>query len=281
MKVKCALIQYNFSVDVDENLEKLSNFVREAGRDGAQIIGLPELATTEYFCVGMHPEFFDLAEPIPGPATEKMAQAARDANAYVLFPLYERAGSGELYNTAVFMDRKGEIIGKYRKNMIPAALVGEIEGNEKFYFRPGNLGYPVWETDLGVKVGTTICYDRHFPEGPRSLALNGADLMIVPTATPLWGDMWEIELRGHAIANIFWVGAVNRVGRDRNGHFPLEFYGRSCWVGPNGEVVTRAGDEGDEIIYCEIDTELSKTFRENWGWYRDRRPEVYEAVTAR
>jgi hypothetical protein len=116
----------------------------------------------------------------------------------------------------------------------------------------------------------TICYDRHFPEGPRCLALNGADVIFVPTATPLGGEMWEIELRGHAVANLYWVGAVNRVGKDRGG-FDLEFYGRSLWSAPNGELVATAGTEGDEILYCEIDTDLSKRLREEWGFFRDRR----------
>lgn len=279
MKAICALVQMNFSVDVAENLEKGCEYVAEAGRNGAQIVCLPELATTEYFCVGMHPEFLDYAEPIPGPSTERMARAARDANVYVVFPLYEKVRDGELYNSAVFLDRRGEIAGLYRKNMIPLVKVGNVEGNEKFYFRPGNLGYPVWDTDLGIKVGVTICYDRHFPEGPRCLALNGADVMFVPTATPLGGEMWEIELRGHAIANLFWVGAANRVGRDRDGHFDLDFYGRSLWVAPNGEIDTAASTSGDELLYCEIDTDVSKHYRDAWGFFRDRRPEVYREVT--
>jgi beta-ureidopropionase len=280
MKAKCALIQFNFSVDVEDNVAKLCDYVREAGKNSAEIICLPELATTEYFCVGMHPEFLDYAEPIPGPSTEKVAKAATNANAYVVFPLYEKVKDGELYNSAVFINRQGEIVGKYRKNMIPLVKIGDVEGNEKFYFRPGNLGYPVWDTDLGIKVGVTICYDRHFPEGPRCLALNGADVVFVPTATPLGGEMWEIELRGHAIANLFWVGAVNRVGKDRNGHFDLKFYGRSLWSAPNGELKAVAGSEGDEILYCEIDTDVSKHYRDAWGFFRDRRPEAYAEVTA-
>jgi beta-ureidopropionase len=279
MKAICALVQMNFSVDVAENLAKSCEYVAEAGRNGAQIVCLPELATTEYFCVGMHPEFLDYAEPIPGPSTERMARVARDANVYVVFPLYEKVRDGELYNSAVFLDRSGEIAGLYRKNMIPLVKVGDVEGNEKFYFRPGNLGYPVWDTDLGIRVGVTICYDRHFPEGPRCLALNGADVMFVPTATPLGGEMWEVELRGHAIANLFWVGAANRVGRDRDGHFDLDFYGRSLWIAPNGEIDTAAGTAGDELLYCEIDTDVSKRYRDAWGFFRDRRPEVYREVT--
>jgi beta-ureidopropionase len=280
MKAKCALVQMNFSTDVDENVAKACDYVREAGSNGAEIICLPELATTQYFCIGMHPEFFDYAEPVEGPSMQKMQQAARDANAYVVFPFYEKVKDGELYNSAAFIDRQGNVVGLYRKNMIPAIKVDdEIDGNEKYYFRPGNLGYPVWDTDLGIKVGVTICYDRHFPEGPRCLALNGADILFVPTATPLGGEMWEVELRGHAIANLFWVGAVNRVGRDRGG-FPLEFYGNSLWSGPNGEVKAAATSEGDEILYCEVDTAVSKHYRDTWGFFRDRRPEVYREVTA-
>jgi beta-ureidopropionase len=279
MKATCAVVQMNFSVDPAENIAKGCEYVAEAARNGAQIVCLPELATTEYFCVGMHPEFLDYAEPIPGPSTERVAQVARAANVYVVFPLYEKVRDGELYNSAVFLDRSGEIAGLYRKNMIPLVKVGDVEGNEKFYFRPGNLGYPVWDTDLGIRVGVTICYDRHFPEGPRCLALNGADVMFVPTATPLGGEMWEVELRGHAIANLFWVGAANRVGRDRDGHFDLDFYGRSLWIAPNGEISTAAGMDGDDLLYCEIDTEVSKRYRDEWGFFRDRRPEVYREVT--
>ena len=248
MKVNCALVQMNFSTDVDENVARATELVREAGQNGARIVSLPELATSQYFCVGMNREFMEYAEPVGGPSMTKVAQAARDADAYVVFPFYEKVQEGELYNSAAFLNRSGEVLGLYRKNMIP--------------------------------LGVTICYDRHFPEGPRCLALNGADVIFVPTATPLGGEMWEIELRGHAVANLYWVGAVNRVGKDRGG-FDLEFYGRSLWSAPNGELVATAGTEGDEILYCEIDTDLSKRLREEWGFFRDRRPEAYTEVTAR
>ena len=280
MKVNCALVQMNFSTNVDENVARATELIREAGQNHARIISLPELATSQYFCIGMNREFMEYAEPLGGPSTAKVAQAARDADAYVVFPFYEKVQEGELYNSAALIDRSGEVVGLYRKNMIPLVSVNGVDGNEKFYFRPGNLGYPVWDTDLGIKVGVTICYDRHFPEGPRCLALNGADVIFVPSATPLGGEMWEIELRGHAIANLYWVGAVNRVGKDRGG-FDLDFYGRSLWSAPNGELAAVAGSEGDEILYCEIDTDLSKRLREEWGFFRDRRPEAYAEVTAR
>jgi beta-ureidopropionase len=280
VKVSCALVQLNFSTDVEENVDRAVEAVREAGRNGAKLICLPELSTTQYFCIGMNRAFMEYAEPLPGPSSRRIGEAARDADAYVVFPLYEKVQEGELYNSAAFVDRSGEIVGLYRKNMIPLVNVDGVEGNEKFYFRPGNLGYPVWETNLGIKVGVTICYDRHFPEGPRCLALNGADVILVPTATPLGGEMWEIELRGHAIANLLWVGAANRVGKDRGG-FDLEFYGRSLWSAPNGELAAVAGSDGGEILYCEIDTDLSRRLREEWGFFRDRRPEVYSEVTSR
>jgi beta-ureidopropionase len=280
MNTTCALVQMNFSADVDENVARGCDYVREAAGQGAEIVCLPELSTTQYFCVGMHEEFLEYAEPVDGPSMRTMQQAAREAKAYVVFPFYEKVRDGELYNSAAFLDRQGELVGLYRKNMIPLVKVGDVEGNEKFYFRPGNLGYPVWPTDTGIKVGVTICYDRHFPEGPRCLALNGADVLFVPTATPLGGEMWEIELRGHAIANLFWVGAVNRVGRDRGGDFPLEFYGRSLWSAPNGELKAVAGTDGDEILLCDVDTDVSKHYRDAWGFFRDRRPEVYREVVA-
>ena len=187
---------------------------------------------------------------------------------------------GRLYNSAAFLDRSGEVAGLYRKNVIPIMKFEGVEGVEKFYFRPGNLGYPVFDTDLGIKVGVTICYERHFPEGPRSLALNGADVIFVPTATPAGRHMWEIELRAMAIANLLWVGGVNRVGRDRGTAVSdMDFYGGSLFSAPDGEVVSRVQTDGDEIVYAEIDTERSAKLRREWGFFRDRRPEIYGALT--
>src|ERR1700754_3324230 len=156
-----------------------------------------------------------------------------------------------------------------------------VSGMEKFYFRPGNLGYPVFETDLGITIGITICYERHFPEGPRSLPLAGADIIFAPTATPAGRELWEIELRGHAIANLLWVAGVNRVGNDRGEAVSeMDFYGGSMVSAPDGEVVARAQTDGDEIVYAEIDTDRSQQLRDDWGFFRDRRPELYGAITA-
>jgi beta-ureidopropionase len=280
VKANLALIQMNFSDDKAENVESGAELVRRAGRDGAQIICLPELATTQYFCYRMNREFMHLAEPVDGSSIATIGAAARDADAWVVMPFYEEGEDGQLYNSAAVIDRSGEVTGVYRKNVIPIMSFEGVEGVEKFYFRPGNLGYPVFETDLGITIGITICYERHFPEGPRALALAGADVILVPTATPAGGHMWEVELRAMAIANLLWVGGVNRVGRDRGAAVSdMDFYGGALVAAPSGEVTARAATESDEIVMTEIDTDLSRTLRDDWGFFRDRRPEIYGALT--
>jgi beta-ureidopropionase len=279
VKANVAVIQMNFSDKTEENVEKGARLVKQAAGEGAQIICLPELATNVYFPFEIDPKWLKLAEPVPGPSTEAMQAVVREANAYVLFPMYEKEHDGELYNTALFIDPNGKIVGKYRKNSIPLVKMAAITGIEKYYFRPGNLGYPVWPTETGVKVGTVICYDRHFPEGPRALGLAGCDLMFVPTATAAGATIWELELQAHAVANCMWVGGVNRVGVDVGGS-PVDFYGRSFFSGPTGDVICRLGSEQDAILHCEIDTEVSATQRDEWGFFRDRRPDTYAALVA-
>jgi N-carbamoylputrescine amidase len=281
MKATCALVQMNLSDDRDQNVARGAELIREAGEGGAQIICLPELATSQYFCHIMDREFMALAEPVPGPSTATIGAAAKAADAWVVLPIYEHADDGQLYNSAAVIDRSGEVVGLYRKNVIPLMSFPGVSGMEKFYFRPGNLGYPVFETDLGITIGITICYERHFPEGPRSLALAGADIIFAPTATPAGKHMWEVELRAMAIANLLWVGGVNRVGRDRGTAVSeMDFYGGSLFAGPDGAVTARADVDGDAIVYTEVDTGLSAKLREDWGFFRDRRPEIYSALTA-
>lgn len=279
MKAQCALIQMNFGENKMENTTRCAELVHEAARDGAKIICLPELATTTYFCDQIDPLNFALAESIPGPATEIIGSVAKEAGVYVMFPLYERASDGLLYNSAAFIGPSGEVEGLYRKNIIPLVRSEKGLGVEKYYFRPGNLGYPVFETDLGIKVAVTICFERHFPEGPRILALNGADLIFAPTASPMGREMWEVELQGHAIANGLWVAGTNRVGRDRGGS-DMDFYGSAIWVAPDGQIVARGGDSADEIVHAEVDTAVSQRFRDEWGFFRDRRPEIWGAITS-
>jgi N-carbamoylputrescine amidase len=279
MQAKVALIQMNFSDDAQHNVGRASARIAEAAAAGAEIVCLPELATSIYFCTEIEREHYKLAESVNGPSVSAIAEAARAAGVYVVFPFYERdEEDDQLYNTAAFIDRRGQVTGRYRKNIIPLTkFPGEI-GIEKYYFRPGNLGYPVFDTDLGIRVGITICFERHFPESGRSLALNGADLIFVPTATPAGKDMWDVELRSIAIANLLWVAGVNRVQRDVNGS-EMDFYGRSLVSAPSGEVVAAAGDDEEEILYAQIDTDQSQQLREEWGFFRDRRPEIFGAIT--
>jgi N-carbamoylputrescine amidase len=279
MRINAAVIQMNFSASREENVEKGVRLIGEAAALGAQIIALPELATSIYFPFDMDPKHFALAEPIPGPSTEAICAATRKANAYVLFPLYEKVRDGELYNTAIFIRPNGTIVGKYRKMSIPLTKMKAITGIEKFYFRPGNLSFSVWTTDLGIRLGSVICFDRHFPEGPRCLGLAGCDLMFVPTATAEGGAYWEIELQAHAVANCMWVAGVNRVGQDLGGG-PAQFYGRSFFTSPDGEIAARLADEQDAILHCTIDTAANTVMREEWGFFRDRRPDAYGALVA-
>jgi N-carbamoylputrescine amidase len=268
----------SFVESKDRNVERGAELIRKAASEGAQIICLPELATSIYFCTEMDPVHKELAEPVPGPSTRVIGDAARDANVYVVVPLYERADDGNLYNTAVFIGPDGEVQGIYRKNSIPLVNLPEIVGIEKYYFRPGNLGYPVFPTELGVTVGVTICYERHFPEGARSIALAGADVLFIPTATAAGRGIWDLEIRAHAVANQLWCGGVNRVGRDEIGS-ETAFYGSSFFSDPGGVILAQAGDEQEEIVHAEIDTALSATLREEWGFFRDRRPDIYQALT--
>jgi N-carbamoylputrescine amidase len=279
VQAKCALIQMNFSNNARDNVDRAVARIAEAASSGAEIVCLPELATSIYFCTEIDRAHYNLAESVNGPSVRAIAEAARAAGVYVVFPFYERSEEdNQLYNTAAFIDRRGEVTGRYRKNIIPLTkFPGEI-GIEKYYFRPGNLGYPVFDTDLGIRVGITICFERHFPESGRSLALNGADLIFVPTATPAGKDMWDVELRAMAIANLLWVAGVNRVQRDVNGS-DMDFYGRSLFSAPSGEVVAAAGEEAEEIVHALIDTDQSQQLREEWGFFRDRRPEIFEAIT--
>jgi beta-ureidopropionase len=277
--VRAALVQMQFSTDADAVLDRAVARIHEAARQGAGIICFPELATSIYFPYELNQDWQQLAEPVPGRTTERLAQAAADAGVYIVFPLYEREGAGELYNTAVIIGPDGELVGRYRKNSIPLAHSDEMDGFEKYYFRPGNLGYPVFETSLGIRIGIVICYERHFPEGPRILTLGGADVLFVPTATCARRNIWELELRAHAAANMIWVGGVNRVGRDTGGG-PANFFGSSMFCDPEGRVVASASDTAEEILFADLDTSVNERLRRTYGWWRDRRPELYTALTA-
>lgn len=276
---KAALIQFTGAHEKQKNIDKAKKYVAEAAEAGAQIVCLQELFNTKYFCYEENPEYWDFAEPIPGPAIDEMSKLAAEHKIVLVAPIYEKAMEGELYNTAVVLGTEGQILGKYRKTSIPLVKTKSLIGNEKYYFKPGNLGFPVWQTPFGVNIGVMICYDRHFPEHARLLALNGADLVFVPTATGgMSRYLWEIELQAHAIDNIYYVGGVNRVGFDEGGSENQSYYGSSFFSSPKGEIMAQASDDKDEIIYAEIDTSIIGELRNEWGFFRDRRPDAYAAL---
>ncbi|MGD9764633.1 MAG: nitrilase-related carbon-nitrogen hydrolase [Candidatus Binatia bacterium] len=281
--VKVAMIQQQGAYEKEKNVAKARQYIRQAAQNGARIICLQELFNTIYFCFEENAKYFDWAETIPGPTTDAIAEVARQEGVVVVCPIYERSADVKAvrYNAAAVLGAQGELMGIYRKHSIPLVRTESLSANEKFYFNVGNTGFPVFQTPFGVNVGIVICYDRHFPEGPRSVALNGADIMFVPTAT--WGmsrPIWEIELKGHAVFNLFYVGGVNRVGLDERGNPKGNFYGSSIFVTPLGEITATASDQHDDIIYSDVDTGVIERIRDDWGLYRDRRPDAYGALAA-
>jgi N-carbamoylputrescine amidase len=271
--IKIGLIQMTVSHDKEKNVEKAIHMIGEAVNKGANIVCLQEMFFAPYFCVQQRIEFFSLAEPIPGPTTEKIAEAAKRYGVAVVAPIFEEDTTikGTYYNTAAIINHRGELIGKYRKIHIPQ-LIGY---NEKFYFKVGNLGYPLFE-DFGVKFGVIICYDRHFPEGPRIMALKGADLVFVPTCTGLYPELWELELAAHAAFNTIYVAGVNRCGREYPEQ-PATYFGRSCIFNPRGEKL--AGAPSDEhVLVQEIDLDFLRERRKYAPFLRDRAPWHYREL---
>lgn len=281
--VKIAGIQFIGSRDREANVRRAIGLVRDAGSRGAQIMCLPELFNTMYFCVGENPEYFQWAEPIPGPTSDRMAAIARETQSVLICPIFEKLMDGEYYNAAVILGPDGHIIGKYRKMSIPYLMdpknkETDPRGNEKLYFRPGNLGFPVFPTPFGINIGLLICYDRHFPEAARVLGVRGAHAVFVPTATSgKTRYIWELELKAHAAMNIYYVCGVNKVGKDIDGS-ARDHYGSSIIVNPRGEIMAQAGDKQEEIIYAEVDLSLIQELRHFWNFYRDRRPDFYDAL---
>jgi N-carbamoylputrescine amidase len=248
-----------------------AELVRKAAEGGAQIVCLQELATGPYFCQVESREWFDLAEPVPdGPTTKTMSELAAELEVVLVVPLFEEE-HGVFYNTAVVLDADGAYLGKYRKTHIPHG----DNFYEKYYFKPGNLGFPVFDTRY-AKVGAYICYDRHFPEGARALGVNGAEIVFIPSATAgrSW-KLWHVEQRGHAIANQYFVGTINRVGVEEGG--PLDFYGHSYFCDPYGEILSEAGGE-EEVVFADLDLSALRASRVDLPFWRDRRPETYATV---
>ncbi len=257
-------------------LEKHLAFVEEAGKKGVQVLCLQEIFNGPYFCPGQDPRWYAAAEPVPGPTTQIIADAAKKYEMAVVVPVYEREQAGVYYNTAAVYDADGTYLGKYRKNHIP-----QTSGFwEKYYFRPGNLGYPVFQTRY-AKIGVYICYDRHFPEGARLLGLNGAEIVFNPSATVagLSQYLWKLEQPAHAVANGYYVGASNRVGTEGPWNIG-KFYGSSYFVDPRGAFLAQASEDKDELVVATMDLDVIEDVRRIWQFYRDRRPETYAGLTA-
>jgi N-carbamoylputrescine amidase len=257
----------------DAMFEKHIPLIEEAGKRGVQLLCLQEVFNGPYFCPSQDARWCDIAEEIPdGPTTKRMQELAKKHAMVIVVPIYERAMPGVYYNTAAVIDADGSYLGMYRKNHIP-----QTNGFwEKFFFKPGNLGYPVFQTRY-AKVGVYICYDRHFPEGARLLGLNGAEIVFNPSATVagLSEYLWKLEQPAHAVANGYFVGAINRVGTEAPWNIG-EFYGQSYFVDPRGNFLSVGSRDQDEVIVAEMDLDMIEEVRRTWQFYRDRRPETYD-----
>lgn len=273
MAVKLALLQMDCSGSRERNLARAEEMVRQAAARGAQVVLLPEVFHELFFITDLDSRYFDAAEPIPGPITEMMQQLARELEVVIIAPIYERVERSVYYNSAAVIDADGRLLGVYRKNHIPLNTIFY----EKLYFKPGNLGYPVFNTRYG-KIGLLICHDRHYPEGARALALNGAEILLIPSATPdksLSRKVWEKELCAHAIFNEVFVAGLNRTGKEGK----YIYYGHSVAFDPSGEMLAQAGAD-EEILLIDCDLDLITQRRRAWQFYRDRRPDTYGILTA-
>ncbi|MFC9895654.1 nitrilase-related carbon-nitrogen hydrolase [Nocardia sp. NPDC127579] len=269
--VRAALVQTNWTGDKESMIKVHEDHARHAAAQGAKVICFQELFYGPYFPQLQDAKFYEYAESVPGPTTERFAALAAELGLVIVLPVYEQEQPGVLYNTAAVLDADGRYLGKYRKHHIP-----QVKGFwEKFYFRPGNLGWPVFDTAVG-KVGVYICYDRHFPEGWRALGLAGAEIVFNPSATSrgLSAYLWKLEQPASAVANEYFVGAINRVGVEEYGD--NDFYGTSYFVDPEGKFVGElASDTDPELVVRDLDLDLLKVVRDRWAFYRDRRPDAY------
>ncbi|HUQ01714.1 MAG TPA: nitrilase-related carbon-nitrogen hydrolase [Kofleriaceae bacterium] len=256
-------------------LEKHLPMIHDAGKKGVQILCLQEIFNGPYFCPGQDKRWYDAAEPVPGPTVEKLAPIAAKYQMVMVVPVYEREQAGMYYNTAAIIDADGTYLGKYRKTHIP-----QTSGFwEKFFFRPGNLGYPVFKTRYAT-IGAYICYDRHFPEGARALGLAGAEIVYNPSATVagLSQHLWKIEQPAHAVANGYFVGAINRVGTEAPWNVG-KFYGNSYFVDPRGQIIACGSEDQDELVTATLDLDMIEEVRRTWQFFRDRRPDAYGPLT--
>ena len=275
--IRSALVQTAWTGDKDSMVDKNVEYAKQAAEDGGRIMCFQELFNAPYFCQVEENEHLGTAEAVPdGPTMQRMFALAKETEMVIVVPIYEKEDDGFLYNTAAVIDADGTYLGKYRKTHIP-----HVQGfYEKFYFRPGNMGYPIFDTAVG-RIGVYICYDRHFPEGWRALGLAGAKLVYNPSATSRGLSMylWNLEQPAAAVANEYFVGAINRVGKEPYGD--NDFYGSSYFVDPRGQLVGEAAsDTEEELVVRDLDMDMVEEVRQQWQFFRDRRPDAYGPLVA-
>jgi len=286
-KFTVGLIQMSCSLDPRQNLARAEARIQDAARQGAQIICLEELFRSQYFCREENADLFELAEPVPGPSTETLSKLARSLNVVIIASLFERRAAGIYHNTAAVIDADGTFLGKYRKMHIP----DDPLYYEKFYFTPGDLGFPNFDTRFG-RLGVLVCWDQWYPEGARLSSLGGANILFYPTAIG-WHpsekeefgaaqlDAWRTIQRSHAIANGVFVAAVNRLGFEGPPESGLEFWGHSFVCDPFGQILAEASADKEEILVVECDPRRVEEVRRNWPFLRDRRIDAYTPILNR
>jgi N-carbamoylputrescine amidase len=286
---KIALTQVSLDGQPEDNLKKCTEWVRKAAERGADVVCLPELYSSFYFCQSENTAYFDLAEPLGGVSYQAFSTLARELQVVIIVPFFERRMAGIYHNTAYIMDKDGRQAGLYRKMHIP----DDPSYYEKFYFTPGDLGFQAVDTQAG-KIGTLICWDQWYPEGARLTAMQGAEVLFYPTAIG-WHphekeqfgdkqyDAWVTVQRGHAIANGIYVAACNRIGYEKPepNTSGIEFWGASFIAGPQGEILAKASHDQEEIITATVDLDYMEEVRRNWPFLRDRRIDAYNDMTKR
>jgi len=279
--VRAGLIQASNVLGSDKPLEKIKKamidkhlkLIEQAAKKKVQILCLQEIFYGPYFCAEQNSRWYELTEPVPdGPTIKLMQKLAAKYRMVIIVPIYEREMTGLYYNTAAVIDADGKYLGKYRKHHIPQVAPGFWE---KFYFTPGDTGYPTFQTRY-ARIGVYICYDRHFPEGARILCMNGAEIVFNPSATVagLSEYLWELEQPAHAVANGYFVGALNRVGKEAPWNIG-EFYGKSYFCNPRGKIIAQASRDKDELVVADLDLDMIAEVRNVWKFFRDRRPDSY------
>src|ERR1700726_408309 len=287
-QTRVALIQMKCSAEPEENFSRALDFIRDAREQGGQVVCLPELFRSQYFCQSEDHGNFKLAEEVPGGSTIALGELARELGIVIIASLFEKRSAGVYHNTAAIIDRDGKFLGKYRKMHIP----DDPLYHEKFYFTPGDLGFQAWETAHG-EIGVCVCWDQWYPEAARLTALRGAEIIFYPTAIG-WHpaekeefgaaqhSAWETIQRSHAIANGCYVAAVNRVGLEKPaGGDGIEFWGQSFVCGPDGEIIAKASVDREEVVMAEVNWNRVNEYRTHWPFLRDRRVDAYSGIEQR